>query len=223
MQDPEFVHGAFAKIAGRYVVTNHVLSLGIDILWRKEVAKIVAGYHPESVLDLATGSGDLAEAVAHASPDARVVGADFCEPMLEEARRKGLPELVVADGTDLFFDTDSFDALTVGFGLRNMSCWPTALKEMRRVVRPGGPVVVLDFSIPKPPLSVFYRSYLHNVMPRVAGVLTGQREAYQYLSGSIEKFPSGDAMLELFADCGLRDAYHRPLSGGIAAIYVGIA
>jgi len=223
MQDADYVQSAFSRIARRYVLTNHVLSMGIDVLWRKRVAAIVAGYQPSSVLDIATGSGDLAEAVAHACPEAQVVGADFCLPMLQEAQKRGIPDLVVADGTDLPFYDNSFDALTVGFGLRNMSSWPVALQEMRRVVAPGGPVVVLDFSLPRPPLAAPYRFYLHKIMPLVAGALTGEKDAYQYLSGSIEQFPSGQAMIDLFKESGFDDCVHQPVSGGIASIYVGEA
>ena len=119
------------------------------------------------------------------------------------------------------FKDDSFDAMTVGFGLRNMATWPGALTEMARVVRPGGPVVVLDFSLPRAPLAAPYRFYLHHVLPRVAGLITGERDAYQYLSGSIERFPSGEAMLDLFRDCGLENCRCEPVSWGIASIYVG--
>ena len=221
MQDSAYVHGAFSRIAKRYVVTNHVLSLGIDVLWRRRVAAMVKAYEPSLVLDLATGSGDLARSVARACPKARVVGADFCLPMLKEAQRRGLEDLVVADGTRMPFSDDSFDALTVGFGLRNMASWPGALAEMARVVRPGGPVVILDFSLPRPPLAAPYRFYLHQILPRIAGILTGERDAYQYLSGSIEEFPSGEAMLDLFRDCGLENCRRQSLSGAIATIYLG--
>ena len=116
---------------------------------------------------------------------------------------------------------NSFDALTVGFGLRNMSSWPTALREMRRVVRPDGPVVVLDFSLPRPPLAALYRFYLHRIL-RASRMLTGEKDAYQYLSGTIETFPSGQDMVDLFLECGYASCTHEPLSGGIAAIYVGL-
>jgi demethylmenaquinone methyltransferase/2-methoxy-6-polyprenyl-1,4-benzoquinol methylase len=221
MQDSAYVHGAFSRIAKRYVLTNHVLSMGIDVLWRRRVARMVARYQPSLILDVATGSGDLARSVNQACPAATVVGADFCLPMLKEAKLRGLENLVVADGTRLPFDDNSFDALTVGFGLRNMASWPGALAEMSRVVRSGGPVVVLDFSLPKPPLAAPYRFYLHQVLPRVAGFLTGEQDAYRYLSGSIEEFPSGEAMLELFRKSGLEKCRCRRLSGGIASIYLG--
>ena len=122
-QNPAFVHRAFSAIASRYVLTNHVLSLGIDILWRRRVAALVREIQPTLVLDVATGSGDLAKTVAHFVPGARIIGADFCAPMLAEARKRGLPDLMVCDGLALPFPAATFDALTIGYGLRNMADW----------------------------------------------------------------------------------------------------
>lgn len=222
-QDPAFVRRAFASIADRYVLTNHVLSLGVDVLWRRRVAAMVASFSPRLVLDLATGSGDLAGAVSRAcGPDTRVVGADFCAPMLRHARERGLRDLVVADGMCLPFDDASFDAITIGYGLRNMESWPGALREMRRVLKPGGLLVILDFSLPGSPLLRRpYRFYLHRILPALAGWLTGNREAYAYLGESIERFPSGEAMTDLMSANGFEGAVARPLWGGISSIYRG--
>ncbi|CAN5401229.1 bifunctional demethylmenaquinone methyltransferase/2-methoxy-6-polyprenyl-1,4-benzoquinol methylase UbiE [soil metagenome] len=220
MQDPRFVKEAFRAIAGRYVVTNHVLSAGIDVLWRNKVARLVRESGAREILDLATGSGDLAATLLKRCPGASVVGADFCLPMLAQARRRGLRDLVVADGMRLPFGEAAFDAVTVGFGLRNMESWPDAVAEMARVIRPGGGLFVLDFSLPESALlRRAYRLYLHRIMPAVAGLLTGQRAAYDYLCGSIERFPSGQDMLALLETNGFAGAGHHPLSGGIAAIY----
>ena len=223
MQNPAFVHDAFAKISDRYVVTNHVLSLGIDILWRKRVARIIRRFGAEKVLDLATGSGDLAMEIAKANPGIQIVAADFCEPMLEVARQRQIPntELLVADAMNLSFANADFDAVTVAFGLRNMASWPQAIREMSRVLRPGGHLVVLDFSLPRQRgLKAAYGFYLRKVMPRVAGWITRQRAAYEYLSDSIEKFPSGLAMCALLGENGFRTTQTSPLSLGIASIYV---
>jgi demethylmenaquinone methyltransferase / 2-methoxy-6-polyprenyl-1,4-benzoquinol methylase len=220
MQDPGFVRAAFARIAGRYVLANHVLSLGIDVLWRRRVARLVRAATPRRVLDLATGTGDLAAAIARACPDTQVVAADFCLPMLARARRRGLAHLVAADAMALPFGDGAFDALTIGFGLRNMASWPGGLREAARVLSPGGQLVVLDFSLPVGWLRRPYRFYLHRVLPRLAGWLTGQRGAYEYLGGSIEAFPSGPAMTALMTANGFASATARPLSGGIASIYV---
>lgn len=220
MQDPGYVRSAFARIARRYVLANHVLSLGIDTLWRRVVAGEARAAAPARVLDLATGSGDLMQAVVKACPDAGVIGADFCLPMLGEAKKRGLPGLVAADGMRLPFADGVFDVLTIGFGLRNMASWPEAVAEMSRVLRPGGRLIVLDFSLPRGMLNRPYRFYLHKILPRLAGLLTGERDAYEYLGGSIERFPSGPAMETLLTGHGFSTARTRPLSGGIASVYI---
>ena len=219
MQDPAKVRGIFSAIADRYDLANHVLSGGLDFLWRAKAVRMVRAWGPTRVLDLATGSGDLALAMQKAMPQATIVGADFCLPMLQVAARKGLHPLVVADGTRLPFAHGSFDAVTAAFGLRNMESWPEALREMSRVLVPGGHLLVLDFSMPKPPFSLLYRFYLHQVLPRVAGALTGNRAGYEYLGESIEAFPSGAAMCSLIRANGFAAAEAKPLAAGIVSIY----
>lgn len=221
-QDAGFVRSAFAKIADRYVLTNHVLSVGTDILWRKKVGRMVAGWEPKRILDVATGTGDLALEMQKVCPEAEVIGSDFCEEMLVHAKRRGVRETLVADGLNLPFEDGSFDVATVAFGLRNMASWDEGLAELHRVVRPGGQVLVLDFSLPRGAMRRPYAFYLNKVLPKVAGVLTGEGEAYEYLAGSIERFPSGEAMLERFAGAGFAERKWIPLSGGIASIYTGL-
>jgi len=219
-QDPRFIQRTFACIASRYDFANHALSGGCDFLWRARAAAIVKSWAPARILDLATGSGDLALALGRACPTAEITGADFCQPMLAEAQKKGLLRLVNADGTRLPFRDASFDALTVAFGLRNMASWPTAISEMARVLRTGGHVLVLDFSLPAlAPLRSAYRFYLHRILPIVAGVVTGDRSSYEYLGESIEKFPSGAAMTQLLEAHGFALAQAEPLTGGIVTIY----
>lgn len=219
-QDSGFVRQAFASIAGRYVLTNHVLSMGIDVLWRKTTARQVAALSPRRVLDLATGSGDLAAAVQAACPSAVVIGADFSPPMLQEAQKRGLQNLIVADAMNLPFQDEVADVVTVAFGLRNMASWADALKEMSRVLKPGGSLFVLDFSLPTwQPMRGFHLFYLREVMPRLAGWLTGERGAYEYLCGSIEKFPSGAQMCQLMRENGYQQATAQPLTFGIASLY----
>ncbi|NNE90515.1 MAG: ubiquinone/menaquinone biosynthesis methyltransferase [Verrucomicrobiales bacterium] len=219
-QDPVFVKKAFASIAKRYVLTNHILSLGIDIFWRKRVAKMVAAHEPNEVLDVATGSGDLAAEIQKKCPDASVIGADFCPEMLEHAKKRGLENLIVADGLNLPFEDDRFDALTIGYGLRNMADWAAALREFDRVLKPGGLLVILDFSLPKIAiLRAPYRFYLHHILPKIAGLLTGNREAYAYLGDSIERFPKGPEMQDLIAETVGEPLPDQPLMGGISAIY----
>ena len=220
-QDPQFVKGAFAKIADRYVLTNHVLSMGTDILWRKKVGRMVQKWNPSRVLDVATGTGDLALEIQRRCPEARVLGTDFCPEMLAHAAEGGVKETQVADAMNLPFSDDEFDLVTVAFGLRNMANWQDAVKEMSRVIQPGGHFLVLDFSLPRGILGKPYGFYLNKVLPKIAGALTGQQEAYAYLAGSIGEFPSGDKMLALFKNAGLEDCQWIPLSGGIASIYTG--
>ena len=215
----EFVRGMFAAIARRYDLANHLLSGGLDFAWRRRAAHLVQKWKPHRVLDLATGSGDLALALIAACPGALVVGADFCLPMLREAQRKGVAPLVVADALQLPFTTAAFDAVTVAFGLRNMESWPGALAEMARVLRPGGHLLVLDFSVPPAPLRWLYRPYLHYILPSLATLLTGERAAYAYLGDSIEKFPQGPAMCELLRAAGFSEPHCAPLTGGIVSLY----
>jgi demethylmenaquinone methyltransferase/2-methoxy-6-polyprenyl-1,4-benzoquinol methylase len=219
-QDPAFVKAAFSAIAPRYSLTNHVLSLGIDCLWRRRVASLVAKEQPQEILDLAAGTGDLALELQRRCPSASVIAADFCPEMLEEARRNGVKRTMEADAMALPFAPGSFDVVTVAYGLRNMASWPDAAREMRRVLRPGGVLVVLDFSLPEGILRGPYRFYLHRILPILAGAITGNRDAYEYLGDSIERFPSGAAMSELLSQAGFAETRWIPLSAGISSIYV---
>ena len=145
MQDPQYVKSAFSRIADKYCITNHVLSMGTDILWRKKVGKMVAAWQPRQILDVATGTGDLALEIQKQCPDAHVTGSDFCPEMLAYATDSGVKQTMVVDAMNMPFEDDSYDVLTVAFGLRNMASWPDALKEMRRVIKPGGHLLILDF------------------------------------------------------------------------------
>lgn len=209
----------FGRIARRYDLANHLLSGGADFLWRRRAAKIVAGWNPRDHLDLATGSGDLALAIQRRLPKAKITAADFSTEMLEVARNKGVANTVVADALQLPFEDASFDAVSVAFGLRNMADWDRAITEMSRVLRSGGHLLVLDFSLPTGALRPAYRFYLHRCLPRLAAFVTGQKEAYDYLGGSIEKFPSGAGMIELIEKNGFTDVTAEPLTGAIATIY----
>ncbi len=222
--DPEFVKRTFASIAGRYDFANHLLSGGMDFLWRRKLARLVATRQPVDVLDLATGSGDLALSIAKACPTAKVTAADFCLPMLEMARRKRVPNLVQADGLALPFPDESFDVVTVAFGLRNMADWGAAIRESRRVLREGGAFFVMDFSMPDSEFFLgIYRFYLHRVLPRLAQLATRRRDAYEYLGGSIESFPRGLVMNSLLKTCGFHCAPPRQLAFGAVSIYCGSA
>ena len=213
------VQKLFGIIARRYDLANRVLSMGFDAGWRRRAARLVQQWQPRRILDLATGSGDIALALTKACPDARVIGADFCLPMLQEARRKGVAALVQADGLRLPFADASFDVLTIAFGLRNMESWQDGLAEMARVLRERGHLLVLDFSVPRPPLRALYRFYLHRILPLMAATLTGDRGAYEYLGASIEKFPQGDEMCALIAAAGFDEVKCETLTGGIVSLY----
>ncbi len=210
----------FSRISGRYDLANHLLSAGCDFLWRKHAAEIVAGWNPACVLDIATGSGDLALALQRKLPRSKITGADFSPEMLALARRKGVRDTVMADALQLPFADQSFDAVTVAFGLRNMRDWSAALREMRRVLTGSGYLLVLDFSLPRhSALRAPYRFYLHRILPRFCTLITNNRSAYEYLGASIEGFPSGRAMRDLISDSGFQSATAKPLTGGIVTLY----
>lgn len=219
MPDPSFVHTAFSAIAEKYVTANHILSLGADILWRERAVEKIAEWKPQRVLDIATGTGDLALEISRVLPECEVLGTDFCRPMLDIAVRRGLKNVLEADALALPLPDATFDVATVAFGLRNMVDYPAALREFRRILRPGGHLLVLDFSLPEPPVLPLYRLYLHHLLPRIAGWVTGNRGAYGYLGESIEAFPRGASMLQLLHSVGYEDAGTLPLLGGIASIY----
>ena len=219
MPDPAYVHAAFSSIAERYVTANHVLSMGTDILWRARVVEMVAEWKPANLLDIATGTGDLALALKKAFPEMEVLGTDFCRPMLDVAVRRGLQNVLEADAMNLPLADASYDAATVAFGLRNMADYEQALREWRRILRPGGHLLVLDFSMPENILAGPYRLYLHHVLPRIAGWLTGNSGAYDYLGESIEAFPRGVAFCELMRRAGFRNPACRPQGTATAEIY----
>lgn len=223
MPDPKYVHAAFSSIAAKYVTANHVLSLGADIAWRERAIKLIAEWAPRNLLDIATGTGDLALAVKKALPEVAVQGTDFCRPMLDIAIRRGLTDVFEADAMNLPLPDACFEAVTVAFGLRNMADYSKALCEFRRILKPGGHLLVLDFSMPEGLLAVPYRFYLHHILPRIAGVLTGNSGAYDYLGDSIEQFPRGEAFKDLLTQCGYTMPTALPLLCGIASIYTAEA
>ncbi len=220
-RDPEFVRDLFTRISQRYDFANHFLSGGIDFLWRKAAARQLAIFAPKRVLDLACGSGDLWLAIRKCLPDAEIIGADFCQPLLDLAASKGCAPLVLADALALPFEEASFDAVAVGFGFRNMRDYRKAAIECARVLRAGGTLHILDFSTPtKPAVRMVYRFYLHKILPLLAGWATGETSAYKYLGGSIEQFPSGQAMENLLLESGFSEAKTKCLTFGIVGLYM---
>ena len=210
----------FGSIARRYDLANHILSCGADFYWRNRAAQIVANWNPKEIIDLATGTGDLALAIQRKLPESQIVGADFLPEMLEIANRKGLRQTIVANAMKLPCADSSFDCITVAFGLRNMENCGAALREMARILRKGGHLLILEFSLPRfSILRAAYRFYLHRFLPIVGSLLTRHKEAYAYLGESIEEFPRGEAMVRLLEANGFRNAAARPLSSGIVTIY----
>lgn len=210
----------FGAIARRYDLANHMLSCGTDFYWRKCAANIVASWRPGKIVDLATGTGDLALALQKKLPNAEVTGVDFLPEMLELAQRKGVRQTILADAMQLPFSDDSFDCVTIAFGLRNMENWGGALAEMSRVLGRDGHLLVLEFSLPtKSIVRAIYRLYLHRCLPLLGSLLTRKKSAYDYLGDSIEEFPSGHAMIDLIEASGFRHATLQPLSYGVVTIY----
>jgi demethylmenaquinone methyltransferase / 2-methoxy-6-polyprenyl-1,4-benzoquinol methylase len=219
-QYPERIRGMFGSIAPRYDLANHLLSCGIDFYWRRRAAEIVAGWRPKVVVDLATGTGDLALVLQRKLQESEIIGADFSEEMLAIAKRKGVRKTMIADAMRLPFSDGSVDCVTVAFGLRNMENYGGALREMSRVLRTSGHVLILEFSLPKVSiLREVYRFYLHRCLPLLGSFLTREKSAYDYLGDSIEQFPNGDAMLRLMESSGFMPASAEPLTGGIVTIY----
>jgi len=197
----------FGAIARRYDLANHTLSCGIDFYWRNRAANMVASWRPDKIVDLATGTGDLALALQKKLPDAEVTGVDFLPEMLELAQRKGVRRTILADAMKLPFPDASFDCVTIAFGLRNMENWRGALTEMSRVLRRDGHLLVLEFSLPTISIMrTIYRFYLHRCLPVLGSFLTRRKSAYDYLGDSIEEFPSGRAMIDLIEASSFRNA-----------------
>jgi demethylmenaquinone methyltransferase/2-methoxy-6-polyprenyl-1,4-benzoquinol methylase len=230
----ERIRGMFAAIAPWYDLLNHLLSLNIDRSWRRQTARLVRpdvrpGAGP--ILDLCTGTGDLAfEFDRAAGGRVEVVGADFCRPMLVRAVRKadrrgagGRVRFVEADAQRLPFPSDTFQIVSVAFGLRNVTDPEKGLEEMTRVCRPRGRVAVLEFSRPRHPLiGPVYEGYFRHVLPRVGQALSKSPDsAYRYLPESVMKFPDGEALAARLRAHGLEGVRFWPLTFGIATLYVG--
>lgn len=230
MPDPVSVNSMFARIARRYDLANRLLSGGMDIRWRRRLVAEVRRHAPRRLLDLATGSGDVAFALADGVPGAeRIAALDFCEPMLAEARRKQTdagryPTIAFGLGDILALpvETGAFDAVTLSFGLRNLADRAQGLREIRRALRPGGRLYVLEFSRPYRWFEPIYLFYLRNILPRIAGWLTGDRAAYDYLNRTIEAFPDHVALAEELRQVGFRDVRAIRLTLGIVALHEAV-
>ena len=229
--ESEIQHGAavremFSGIAGRYDLLNHLLSANIDKTWRRRVRARLDSVlsDPNAViLDVACGTGDLSIELRR-DATAIVIGTDFCRPMLTIAKDKS-PNLsfVEADAMDLSFADDAFDAVTIAFGLRNLSNVADGLRELCRILKPGGKLTVLEFSSPVVPgFRSAFSFYFSKVLPRIGGLVSGSRGAYEYLPDSVSRFPDQKTLAELMRDLGLREVEYENLTGGIAALHIGV-
>jgi len=220
-QSPAAIAAMFGRVAPRYDLLNHVLCGGTDLYWRWRLTREVRAQRPARVLDLATGSGDVLLALRrHRAYAQFAAGADFCQPMLREARRKGAPNLLAGDALRLPFRSASFDAITIAFGLRNFEDRAAGLREMRRLLREGGRAYILEFSHPVAWFAPLYFWYLRRVMPHYAQIFTKERGAYEYLGESIAAFPRQPALAEMMQAAGFRAARWHNLTLGIVALHI---
>lgn len=218
----------FDNISGNYDFLNHFLSLGIDILWRKKAINMLKALQPRQILDVATGTGDFAIEALALNP-VKVIGVDISEGMLEVGRVKIKErkldhriELCYGDSENLPFEENMFDAIIVAFGVRNFENLEKGLSEMLRVVRPGGKVVVLEFSKPRKfPFKQLYNFYFKYVLPKIGRWISRDSSAYTYLPESVQAFPDGEAFINMLNRLGYKKTTCKPLTFGISSLYIG--
>lgn len=223
------VRSMFNNIAHRYDFLNHFLSAGIDYRWRKKAIKIIGQKHPKAILDVATGTGDLAIAALKIIPD-NIIGVDIAEDMLAVGRTKlkekdpnQIITLEKGDSENLRFEDASFDAVMVAFGVRNYENLEKGLSEMYRVLNIEGQVMILEFSKPKSfPVKQLYSFYFKYILPSLGRIISGDQAAYTYLPESVSAFPDGENFLKILQKVGFNQVAHKPLTFGIASIYTGI-
>lgn len=223
----EQVADMFNNISKRYDLLNHVLSLGIDILWRKKAIKMLAPENPQLILDVATGTGDFAIEALALNP-IKVIGVDISEGMLEVGKKKitkmGLDdkiELQMGDSEKLLFEDNKFDAVIVSFGVRNFEDLEAGLRDMLRVLKPGGTTVIVEFSKPESfPFKQGYNFYFKSILPSIGRMVSKDNSAYTYLPESVQQFPYGDEFLSILKKVGFKDAKCKPLTFGISSIYI---
>lgn len=222
------VAAMFNNISHRYDLLNHLLSMGIDIRWRKKAVRLLEHLKPKMILDVATGTGDFAIEALSLNPD-KVIGIDIAEGMLDRGREKlkrlkleDKIELMAGDSEELAFLDNKFDSVIVAFGVRNFENLRKGLSEMLRVIRPGGMAVIIEFSKPKKfPLKQLYNFYFKNVLPGVGRLISKDRSAYSYLPASVMAFPDGEDFLDILRSTGFNETKCYPLTFGISSIYVG--
>ena len=223
------VAGMFDQIAFRYDFLNRFLSGGIDIYWRKRAIKELSALQPKKILDVATGTGDVAIMTCKFLKPETIIGIDISEGMLQLGRVKVANlllnkqiELLQGDSEAINFPDNTFDAITVAFGVRNFEDLRKGLSEMKRVLKPGGKLVVLEFSKPKQwAFKGFYNLYMRVVTPGIGKLISKNREAYQYLNDSVQRFPEGNDFITIMKTIGYTATYFKKLTGGICTIYCG--
>ena len=223
------VEKMFDKIAYRYDFLNHFLSAGIDVGWRKKAIRQLKPYDPKTVLDVATGTGDMAILAVKLLNTDKITGIDISDGMLEIGKKKieklGLQqhiELLKGDSETILFNDNTFDAVTVAFGVRNFQDLELGLSEIIRVLKPGGKLVVLECTKPKlPVIKNFYNLYLNVIAPWLGRVISKNKNAYQYLNESVQKFPEGKDFVQILNKLGYKNASCKTLSLGISSIYSG--
>lgn len=231
MPEADAVRSMFGDIAKRYDFANHLLSAGMDYWWRSVLVRMVKQSNPSDVADLATGSGDVAFAIKKKLGNAVTVqGLDFCQPMLDEAEKKRLvrqpsPDIhfALGDIQNLSLATDSIDVATVAFGVRNLENRHKGLKDIRRALRPGGKLFILEFSQPYRWFQPIYYSYLKYILPTIAGWITKKPEVYDYLGNSIEAFPARQSLIKELEQAGFSEVSAHRMTLGIVAIHQGTA
>jgi demethylmenaquinone methyltransferase / 2-methoxy-6-polyprenyl-1,4-benzoquinol methylase len=220
-QSPKEIAAMFGRVAARYDIMNFAMGGGLDAYWRRRLVQAVAAQQPARILDLATGSGDVLLALKRQRAyTGNAFGADFCLPMLQQAKAKGARNLLVGDGLSLPFPDASFDAVTISWGLRNFADRLAGLKEMRRVLRPGGRVYVLEFSTPVAWLAPLYFWHMRHLMPLYAQFITPERGAYEYLGDSIRTFPQQPVLAAMMLEAGFAASRFTNLTLGIVALHV---
>lgn len=227
MPEQQHVTAMFNDIAPHYDFLNHFLSFNIDKIWRRKTARFIAQYKPTNILDLATGTADLAILLAKRCPQAKITGLDLSENMLNIGKQKikenNLERQIIlnqSDACQLPFSDNSFEAITVAFGVRNFQDLVKGLSEMQRVIKTGGPIAILEFSTPtKPIFKTIYSFYFHKILPFIGKNISKNSSAYQYLPDSVSNFPSPDTFINIARDFGLKCQQKRSLSGGIATLY----
>lgn len=218
----------FDHISPKYDTLNHLLSLNIDKVWRRKAAKAVKKNHPITILDLATGTADLAIALAKHNPLARIIGMDLSEKMLDIGKEKVAQrkmenqiELRLGNAADLPFENNTFDAVTVAFGVRNFEDLDKGLSEIVRVLKPGGQAVILEFSMPERfPVKQLYRFYFKHLLPCIGRMISKDKGAYTYLPDSVERFPKPEAFSKSLAAIGLGIWQTKRLTMGIVTLYI---